>query len=160
MVGLDGAGKTTILLKLKIGEVVSTIPTIGFNLETVEFRNLKFNIWDIGGQDSIRKFWKHYYQNAEGLIFVVDSTDKRRLELAREELHKMLAEEELKDTVVLILANKQDIGLISVEEVINGLDLQSLKGRVWHCQGTSAIQGQGIVEGLGWLHKKLYNKQK
>ena len=155
MVGLDGAGKSTILFKLKLGEVVSTIPTIGFNLETVEFKNLKLNIWDIGGQDNLRKFWKHYYQNAEGVIFVVDSSDDKRIGLAREELQKMLADEELQQAAVLVLANKQDLGFMGVREVIEGLSLGELKGREWHCQGTDAISGKGLVEGLGWLHKKL-----
>lgn len=76
MLGLDGAGKTTILFKLKIGEVVSSIPTIGFNVETVEYKNIKFTVWDVGGQDSIRAMWKHYYQNADALIYVVDSSDR------------------------------------------------------------------------------------
>ncbi len=106
MLGLDSAGKTTILFKLKLGEVVSSVPTIGFNVETVEFKNCKFNVWDVGGQDKIRGMWKHYYQNTEGLIYVIDSSDKERLHIAKEELHKMLAEEELKDTVLLVLANK------------------------------------------------------
>lgn len=106
MLGLDAAGKTTILFKLKLGEVVSSVPTIGFNVETVEFKNCKFNVWDVGGQDKIRGMWRHYYQNTEGLIYVVDSSDKARLHIAKEELHKMLAEEELKDTVLLVLANK------------------------------------------------------
>ena len=106
MLGLDAAGKTTILFKLKLGEVVSSVPTIGFNVETVEFKNCKFNVWDVGGQDKIRGMWRHYYQNTEGLIYVVDSSDKARLNIAKEELHKMLAEEELKDTVLLVLANK------------------------------------------------------
>jgi ADP-ribosylation factor protein 1 len=75
MLGLDGAGKTTILFKLKLGEVVSSIPTIGFNVETVEYKNCKFIVWDVGGQDSIRAMWQHYYQNADALIYVVDSSD-------------------------------------------------------------------------------------
>ncbi len=106
MLGLDAAGKTTILFKLKLGEVITSVPTIGFNVETVEFKNCKFNVWDVGGQDKIRGMWRHYYQNTEGLIYVVDSSDKERLHVAKEELHKMLAEEELKDTVLLVLANK------------------------------------------------------
>ncbi len=76
MLGLDAAGKTTILMKLKLGEVIQSIPTIGFNVEAVKFKNITFNVWDVGGQDKIRPMWKHYYQNAEGLIFVVDSSDK------------------------------------------------------------------------------------
>lgn len=73
MVGLDGAGKTTILYKLKIGEVISTIPTIGFNVETVEYKNICFTVWDIGGQKKIRNLWNHYYPNTSAVIFVVDS---------------------------------------------------------------------------------------
>ena len=96
MVGLDAAGKTTILYKLKLGEIVTTIPTIGFNVETVEYKNISFTVWDVGGQDKIRPLWRHYYQNTQGLIYVVDSSDKERVEESREELHKMLNEDELK----------------------------------------------------------------
>ncbi|RNE98217.1 ADP-ribosylation factor 1, partial [Trypanosoma rangeli] len=78
MVGLDAAGKTTILYKLKLGEIVTTIPTIGFNVETVEYKNLKFTMWDVGGQDVLRPLWRHYYQNTNGIIFVVDSNDRER----------------------------------------------------------------------------------
>merc|ERR1712072_1010538 len=91
MVGLDAAGKTTILYKLKLGEVVTTIPTIGFNVETVEYKNISFTVWDVGGQDKIRKLWRHYYQNTQGIIFVVDSNDRDRIEDAREELVRMLS---------------------------------------------------------------------
>ena len=91
MLGLDAAGKTTILYKLKLGEVVSSVPTIGFNVETVEFQKVKFTVWDVGGQDKIRQLWKHYYQNTQALIYVVDSSDKERVEIAREELQKMLS---------------------------------------------------------------------
>ncbi|CAM8940707.1 unnamed protein product [Rhodiola kirilowii] len=73
MVGLDAAGKMTIFYKLKIGEIVTTIPTIGFNVETVEYKNISFTIWDVGGQDKIRPLWRHYFQNTQGLIFVVDT---------------------------------------------------------------------------------------
>merc|ERR1712054_330598 len=95
MVGLDAAGKTTILYKLKLGEVVTTIPTIGFNVETVEYKNISFNVWDIGGQDKIRKLWRYYYTNTQGLIFVIDSNDRDRIEDARVELLQMLNEDEM-----------------------------------------------------------------
>ncbi|KAF6092252.1 ADP ribosylation factor 1 [Phyllostomus discolor] len=93
MVGLDAAGKTTILYKLKLGEIVTTIPTIGFNVETVEYKNISFTVWDVGGQDKIRPLWRHYFQNTQGLIFVVDSNDRERVNEAREELMRMLAED-------------------------------------------------------------------
>merc|ERR1712147_93344 len=102
MVGLDAAGKTTILYKLKLGEVVTTIPTIGFNVETVEYKNIKFNVWDVGGQDKIRKLWRYYYQNTQGLIFVIDSNDRDRIEDVRDELAKMLVEDEMRQVVVLV----------------------------------------------------------
>ena len=92
-VGLDAAGKTTILYKLKLGEIVTTIPTIGFNVETVEYKNISFTVWDVGGQDKIRPLWRHYFQNTQGLIFVVDSNDRERIDGengAKEELHRMV----------------------------------------------------------------------
>lgn len=132
MVGLDAAGKTTILYKLKLGEVVNTIPTIGFNVETVEYKNIAFNVWDVGGQDKIRLLWRHYYTNTQGLIFVVDSNDRERIEENREELHKMLAEEELKDAVLLVFANKQDLpGAMSCPEITDKLGLHTIRGRTW-----------------------------
>jgi ADP-ribosylation factor protein 1 len=116
MVGLDAAGKTTILYKLKLGEVVTTIPTIGFNVETVEYKKISFTVWDVGGQDKIRPLWRHYYQNTDALVFVVDSNDRDRIDdsqgyerSARDELQRMLAEDELRDAVVLVFANKQDL---------------------------------------------------
>lgn len=89
-VGLDAAGKTTILYKLKLGEIVTTIPTIGFNVETVEYKNISFTVWDVGGQDKIRPLWRHYYQNTQGLIFVVDSSDVKRIQEAENELANMV----------------------------------------------------------------------
>merc|ERR1739845_316040 len=109
MVGLDAAGKTTILYKLKLGEIVTTIPTIGFNVETVEYKNINFNVWDIGGQDKIRPLWRYYFQGTQGLIFVIDSNDRDRIEEARGELMKMINEDEMRDAIVLVLANKQDL---------------------------------------------------
>merc|ERR1712106_460168 len=104
MVGLDAAGKTTILYKLKLGEIVTTIPTIGFNVETVEYKNISFTVWDVGGQDKIRPLWRHYFQNTQGLIFVVDSSDRERIQESHDELHKMLNEDELRDAIVLVFA--------------------------------------------------------
>ena len=109
MVGLDAAGKTTILYKLKLGEVVTTIPTIGFNVEAIEYGNLTLTVWDIGGQDKIRPLWRHYYSDTQGVIFVVDSNDRDRLPEAKEELDRLMREDELRDTVLLVLANKQDL---------------------------------------------------
>ncbi|XP_062587610.1 uncharacterized protein LOC134249256, partial [Saccostrea cucullata] len=84
MLGLDAAGKTTILYKIKLNEVVNSIPTIGFNVETVEpVKGISFTVWDMGGQDKIRPLWKYYFQNTEGLVYVVDSSDRERMAEAR-----------------------------------------------------------------------------
>ena len=156
MVGLDSAGKTTILYKLKLGEVVTTIPTIGFNVETVEYKNITFTVWDVGGQDKIRPLWRHYYQGTDCLIFVVDSNDPQRIEGAADELHKMIQEDELRESIILILANKQDLpNAMSPAEITDKLRLHTLRGRQWYIQATCATLGDGLYEGLDWLAATL-----
>jgi len=167
MVGLDAAGKTTILYKLKLGEVVTTIPTIGFNVETVEYKNISFTVWDVGGQDKIRPLWRHYYQNTQGIIFVVDSNDKERIDessgteqSAKEELHRMLAEDELREAILLVFANKQDLpNAMSVNEVTERLGLNQIRNRQWYIQATCATTGDGLYEGLDWLSTTLSKRK-
>ena len=160
MVGLDAAGKTTILYQLKLGEMAHTAPTLGFNVETVSYKNIEFMVWDMGGQDAIRPLWRHYYENCEAIIFVVDSADEERLEEAKEELHKLMEESQLADAIVLVYANKQDMPEAQgVQEVADALDLTSLKGRSWYIQACSASQGDGLTNGLDWLAGKLASKR-
>lgn len=159
MVGLDAAGKTTILYKLKIGEIVTTIPTIGFNVETLEYKNINFTVWDIGGQDKIRPLWRHYFQNTQGMIFVVDSSDRSRIDEASAELKNMLAEPELEEAVLLVFANKQDLpNSMLATEIVEKLKLSGIRQRKWFIQSTCAIQGYGLYEGLDWLSTQLLNK--
>merc|ERR1711975_3052 len=160
MVGLDAAGKTTILYKLKLGEVVTTIPTIGFNVETVEYKNLSFTVWDVGGQDKIRPLWRHYYTGTNGLIFVVDSNDRDRIEDAREELNKMLGEDEMRDAVLLVFANKQGLPqAMPAAEVTEKLGLNSMRNRQWFIQSACATTGDGLYEGLDWMSRTLSSKK-
>uniref|UniRef100_A0A2K5M7Q4 ADP ribosylation factor 1 n=1 Tax=Cercocebus atys TaxID=9531 RepID=A0A2K5M7Q4_CERAT len=148
MVGLDAAGKTTILYKLKLGEIVTTIPTIAFT------------VWDVGGQDKIRPLWRHYFQNTQGLIFVVDSNDRERVNEAREELVRMLAEDELRDAVVLVFANKQNLPkAMNAAEITDKLGLHSLRHRNWYIPATCATSGDGLYEGLHWLSNQLRNQK-
>lgn len=152
ILGLDGAGKTTILYRLQCGEVVSTLPTIGFNMETVTYKNVTFQVWDLGGQTSIRPYWRCYYENATAVIYVVDSSDSERLNISKDELMAMLNEEELKKAALLVFANKQDLpGALTEAEVSNALGLDTLKQRQWAIFKTSAIKGVGLHEGLDWL---------
>ncbi|XP_051878603.1 ADP-ribosylation factor 1 [Pristis pectinata] len=156
MVGLDAAGKTTILYKLKLGEIVTTIPTIGFNVETVEYKSISFTVWDVGGQDKIRPLWRHYFQNTQGLIFVVDSNDRERVNEAKEELMRMLAEDELREAVLLLFANKQDLpNAMNAAEITDKLGLHALRQRTWFIQATCATSGDGLYEGLEWLSNQL-----
>jgi len=156
MVGLDAAGKTTILYKLRLGEIVTTIPTIGFNVETVEYKNIQFTVWDVGGQDKIRPLWRHYFQNTQGIIFVVDSNDRDRIVEAREELQRMLNEDELRDAILLVFANKQDLpNAMNAAEITDKLGLHSLRQRAWYIQSTCATSGDGLYEGLEWLATTL-----
>merc|ERR1712156_551596 len=160
MVGLDAAGKTTILYKLKLGEVVTTIPTIGFNVETVEYRNLSFTVWDVGGQDRIRLLWRHYFHGTNGLIYVVDSNDRERIEDAKDELTKMLNEDEMREAVLLVFANKQDLpNAMTAAEVTEKLGLHNLRRRQWYIQSACATTGDGLYEGLDWLSRTLSGKK-
>lgn len=152
MVGLDNAGKTTILYRMKEGNVVKTVPTIGFNMEQLEVNNLKMQIWDLGGQTSIRPYWRSYYQKQEALIFVVDSSDRERFPTAKSELLSILQEEELKNTVIAVFANKQDLPeAASAAEVSLALGLDAIKDRTWTIISTSAAKGEGIAEGFEWF---------
>lgn len=156
MVGLDAAGKTTILYKLKLGEIVTTIPTIGFNVETVDYKNIQFTVWDVGGQDKIRPLWRHYFQNTQGLIYVVDSNDRDRIAEARDELKKMLAEEELRNATVLVFANKQDLpNAMAVSDLTQELGLPNMTNRKWFVQACCATNGNGLYEGLDWLTENI-----
>lgn len=118
-----------ILYKLKLNQDVTTIPTVGFNVETVTYKNVKFNVWDVGGQDKIRPLWRHYFSGGlieeprnieeeglmedmigtQGLIFVIDSNDRARIDEARQELHRIILDREMKEALLLVFANKQDV---------------------------------------------------
>ena len=162
LVGLDADGKTTILHKLgkEEKEKVKILPTIGFYVESLDYKDWNFITFDLGGADKMRLLFRHFYQNTEGLIFVVDSNDRDRIEDAADELKKMLSEEELKDCCVLVMANKQDLnGALSPDEVTKALGMESLIGRTWFVQGTSATTGQGLEEGLNWMASVLLKNQ-
>ncbi len=156
MLGLDAAGKTTILYRLKLGEVTTTVPTIGFNVELVEYKNISFTVWDVGGQSKLRMLWRHYYKDNDALIFVVDSVDKDRLGLAKSELEALLSADEMKETLLLVLANKQDLaGAMDVQSMANQLDLNQLCSNAWYIQPCVATSGAGLYEGLDWLSSTL-----
>ena len=158
ILGLYGSGKTNIIYKLKTGEFVNTIPSIEFNVETFDFKNHKIIIWEKAGQFKLRPIIRHYYNNTDGLIFVVDSSDIDRIEEAKKELSMFLEEEELRDCAVLLMANKQDLNCaISPNEIANKLGLETLN-RKSLVQGTSAVTGEGLKEGLDWIVSEILKK--
>ena len=154
ILGLDNAGKTTILKKFN-GEPIDTIsPTLGFSIKTLEHRGFRLNVWDVGGQSTIRSYWRNYFEETDGLIWVVDCADRERLAICRDELHKLLQQEKLAGASVLVFANKQDLaGALSSEQIAEVLELGSdiFKRRHWEIRPCSAVTGQGLLDGMDWL---------
>ena len=161
LLGLDAAGKTTILYKLNLGDTVNTIPTIGFNVESLRYKNIEMNCWDIGGQKKIRKLWYHYYEGADAVIFVVDSNDPERFQEAKEELHALMDHDSLRDATLLVYANKQDLPQsMSVSEIVDKLELNTrMRRQRWHAQGAVAVSGSGLYDGLDWLGTALQQQK-
>ncbi|KAK7483924.1 hypothetical protein BaRGS_00024808 [Batillaria attramentaria] len=157
MNGLDAAGKTTMLYQMKLGEVVTTIPTIGFNVETVQYKNMAMTVWDVGGRGKIRPLYRHYYQNTDALMFIIDCGDRERLEDAVQELHKILQEEELAGIPVAILANKQDVpNAMMIDTVSVAIGVQDkLRERNVCVFATSGTTGEGLFEPLEWLSQQI-----
>lgn len=151
LLGLDNAGKTTILYKVKLDENIVTIPTIGFNVETVQpCKGVSFTVWDVGGQNKIRPLWRYYFQDTQGLLYVVDSSDRERLGEAAEELHSILADDNMRACPVVIIANKQDLpNAASCTEIVERLNLAKLTNKnKWFIQSACAVTGEGIYESM------------
>ena len=158
LLGLDGAGKTSILYKVKLNENITTIPTIGFNVETVTpCKGISFTVWDVGGQYKIRQLWRYYYDNSEGLIYVVDSTDSIRIEESAEELHGILSNDSMRNVPVVIFANKQDMpNAMSCTQIVENLRLNGLPNKQkWFIQNTCAMTGEGLYEGFHEMSKMV-----
>ena len=107
----------------------------------------------MGRQDRLRPLWRHYNQNTQGLIFVVDCNDTTRIDEAKAELTKVMDEDELRNACVLVLANKQDLpNAVGPEALADRLGLQKgNRGHLWKVQGCCAATGEGLFEGLEWL---------
>ncbi|CAB9519925.1 ADP-ribosylation factor [Seminavis robusta] len=152
--GLDSSGKTTLLYRLKMGEVVTTIPTIGFNVETLKFEGREFVAWDVGGRDKIRPLMRHYYPGTDGVIFMVDSNDEDRMQQARDEFYRLVTDELMENKPVLLLCNKQDLpNAWSPERVAAffGVETANKTTRMVHVLGCVATKAENVWEGLEWL---------
>ena len=157
ILGLDNAGKTAVLYALKLEIPVEyTVPTIGFNVEEIKMGNVTLNMWDIGGQTKLRELWPHYFEQASGIAFVVDSNDVDRLELARDELHALISNKELAGKPFLILANKQDLPqAVGKEELVKTLGLDLIHSSPWHILECCAIKNTNLRTGFEWLSDSI-----
>lgn len=167
VIGLDAAGKTSLLYRLKLKEFVKTIPTKGFNTEKIKVavgssRAITFQVWDVGGQEKLRPLWKSYTRRTDGMVFVVDSTETERMEEAKVELHKITRTSENQGVPVLVLANKQDLAsALSVSEVEKALAVHELNAStLHHVQSCSAVDGQGLQPGLEKLYEMILKRKK
>lgn len=159
ILGLDNSGKTTILKHMCQESISEIKPTQGFNIKTVTHAGFKMNMWDIGGQRTIRPYWKHYYDNTDILVYVVDSTDRKRIEETSLELSDLLQEGKLAGVTLLVFANKQDlVSALPADEIAFALSLHGIRDRNWHIQACSAKTGEGIQEGLEWACKTSAKK--
>ncbi|KAJ0402099.1 hypothetical protein P43SY_006796 [Pythium insidiosum] len=161
VLGLDGAGKTTLLYRLQADKQVPTFPTIGFNTETFRVGKIEFTVWDIGGDARVRPMWRLYFSRADAIVFVVDSTDRDRLALARSELQRTMHCDELRDAKLLVCANKQDASnAMTVHDVRQQLALDEWSRHTAHVQGIAASTGYGVRDALEWLSHQLLSNER
>ncbi|KIR62479.1 hypothetical protein I312_103218 [Cryptococcus bacillisporus CA1280] len=162
LIGLDNAGKSTILYRITTGAVVASAPTVGSNHEIYDYKGVRFGLIDIGGQTSLRSSWNQYFNGTEAVILVIDSCDGPRLGLVKQELMKIVADESLSTALLLVLANKQDLpvsqGRLTPAQVSEALGLTDLREREWQIMGCSALTGAGLMEGMDWLVTKLASR--
>ena len=154
ILGLDNAGKTTVMKKISGEDIHEISPTVGFNIKSLEYKGYVLNIWDVGGQKTIRTYWRNYFEQTDGIIWVVDSVDRFRLQECRQQLRDILAQEKLAGASLLVFANKQDLGgALKFEEIAAclGLDDEDVGGRHWSIFGCSAVTGVGLENGFDWI---------
>mmetsp|Transcript_39986 Transcript_39986/g.87304 ORF Transcript_39986/g.87304 Transcript_39986/m.87304 type:complete len:183 (-) Transcript_39986:129-677(-) len=152
VLGLDNAGKTTILKKMSEEDITHIMPTQGFNIKSVVHDGFKLNVWDIGGQKTIRPYWSNYFEATDALVYVIDSSDRRRLEESGKELVELLAEDKLAGISLLVFANKQDLlQAVPANEIADSLGLHQIRDRSWTIQACSGKLGEGLQEGMEWL---------
>ncbi|KAF9782337.1 GTP-binding protein [Thelephora terrestris] len=150
--GLDNAGKTTILKRLNGEDIMAVSPTLGFNIKTFVHEGYTLNIWDVGGQRTLRPYWRNYFEQTDAIVWVVDSGDRLRMEDCKQELHTLLQEDRLAGASLLVFANKQDIrGAMASAEIRTALDLDGIKSHQWSIMSCSAVTGHNILEGINWV---------
>ncbi|XP_054613093.1 ADP-ribosylation factor-like protein 3 [Dunckerocampus dactyliophorus] len=161
LLGLDNAGKTTLLKQLAAEDISHITPTQGFNIKSVQSSGFKLNVWDIGGQRKIRPYWKNYFENTDVLIYVIDSSDNKRFEETSLELSELLEADELAAVPLLVFANKQDLmTAISASDLAESLNLHTVRDRMWQVQACSAITAEGVQDGMSWVCRNIKFRKK
>ncbi|KYQ92982.1 ADP-ribosylation factor [Tieghemostelium lacteum] len=157
MLGLDNAGKSTLLYRIKLKETVQTIPTVGFSVESVKVDDHRYTIWDVGGQVTIRALWRHYYVGTQVVIYVVDSNDLDRLEESKQQLFMVLNDPEMQQAILLVYANKSDLPQSRpVAEITEKMGLDQIVNRKWSIFSCCALTGEGVEQGFAWLNQELF----
>lgn len=156
VVGLDNSGKSTIIDHLKPPDMRASdiVPTVGFNVEKFQSRNLGFTAFDMSGQGRYRNLWEHYYKEAQGIIFVIDSSDKLRMVVAKEELDLLIQHDDItrRNIPILFFANKMDVReALSSVKVSTLMALERISNKPWHICASNALTGEGLQEGIEWL---------
>mmetsp|Transcript_20746 Transcript_20746/g.21400 ORF Transcript_20746/g.21400 Transcript_20746/m.21400 type:complete len:183 (+) Transcript_20746:63-611(+) len=159
-IGLDAAGKTTILYKLTSNCPEQIIPTIAFSIETIQYNNIHITAWDVGGRSNLRPLWRHYYPNTNGVVFVIDSNDRDRMEDVIDQFKRFTLEEELLGVPILVFANKADLPKsMTIEEITQQLTKSGIDLSRFHIIQTIATEGTGLKEGLSWLENEMQKKR-
>lgn len=160
IVGLDNSGKSTVInyLKPKKIQTQETVPTVGFNVENFKHGSLKFTVWDMSGAGRYRSLWEHYYEDAQAIVFVIDSADTVRMCVVKDELESLLAHKYIAKNPVPILffANKSDLTkALKANELAEILELSKMTDRNVHIQASNALSGEGLSQGMAWIESQL-----
>uniref|UniRef100_A0A7S4BDB3 ADP-ribosylation factor-like protein 6 n=1 Tax=Chrysotila carterae TaxID=13221 RepID=A0A7S4BDB3_CHRCT len=162
-VGLDNSGKSTIInyLKPKKAAAAEVVPTVGFTVDTFSKNGITFTVFDMSGQGRYRNLWEHYYKEVAGIIFCIDSTDKIRMCVAKDELESLLSNLVGKGIPILFFANKMDLPTAATPvDCVQQLELDKIGDKPWHIAASNALSGEGIEEGITWLGEQMAKQQK
>lgn len=172
ILGLDNAGKTTLLEELKALYIANykkvpatrILPTVGQNVSTLTVDGVRLKVWDVGGQDALRELWEEYYELSHGIVFVIDSCDRDRLVECRGILEQVVSDDKLVGVPVLMLANKQDMSvdgkmdIAEIKEFFNPI-AELLNAQDSKVLPISALTGEGVEEAVQWMKDRVvYNK--
>nr|4V0K_A Chain A, Arf-like Small Gtpase [Chlamydomonas reinhardtii]4V0K_B Chain B, Arf-like Small Gtpase [Chlamydomonas reinhardtii]4V0L_A Chain A, ARF-LIKE SMALL GTPASE [Chlamydomonas reinhardtii]4V0L_B Chain B, ARF-LIKE SMALL GTPASE [Chlamydomonas reinhardtii]4V0M_A Chain A, ARF-LIKE SMALL GTPASE [Chlamydomonas reinhardtii]4V0M_C Chain C, ARF-LIKE SMALL GTPASE [Chlamydomonas reinhardtii]4V0M_G Chain G, ARF-LIKE SMALL GTPASE [Chlamydomonas reinhardtii]4V0N_A Chain A, ARF-LIKE SMALL GTPASE [Chlamy len=158
VVGLDNSGKTTIIERLKPRprQAAEVAPTVGFTVDEVEKGPLTFTVFDMSGAGRYRTLWEQYYREADAVVFVVDSADKLRMVVARDEMEHMLKHSNMRKVPILYFANKKDLPVaMPPVEIAQALGLDDIKDRPWQIVPSNGLTGEGVDKGIDWLAERL-----